>query len=243
MWLCGLLSRACFWGGTSVSLRPLLATWPHKMDAEAIISWSSLTKLATGIMCKALNTDSREKLVTLEPSKYFIAKMKTHIVHFFFYLLFTEHTWRVMLDFFFSFYCSWLYISRSIKMSPLSVKSQIIAISHSFHVFSILCIKGYEMLWPNIHCYLSYREFQLHGSHINNQEFPSFSINHMSAGINLPLPLLLGNRLRKCIIILGTSHVLGILLGMVSILLSAFIIRMFQPELNCILMILDYPFL
>lgn len=147
-----------------------------------------------------------------------------------------------MLDFF-PFYCSWLYISRSIKMSPLSVKSQIIAISHSFHVFSIPCIKGYEMLWPNSQCYLSYREFQSHGSHINSQEFPSFSINHMSAGINLPLPLSLVNGLQKSIVILGTSHVLGILLGMVSILLSAFIIRVFQPELTRILMILDYPFL
>lgn len=28
--------------GASFSLRPLQATWPHKMDAEAAVSWSSL---------------------------------------------------------------------------------------------------------------------------------------------------------------------------------------------------------
>lgn len=34
-------------GGTSGSSRILLATWPHTMDAEATISWSSLAQTST----------------------------------------------------------------------------------------------------------------------------------------------------------------------------------------------------
>ena len=34
-------------GEASVSSRPQQATWPHKMDAEAAILWSSLAKLST----------------------------------------------------------------------------------------------------------------------------------------------------------------------------------------------------
>lgn len=39
-------------GGPSVSPRPLQASWPHKMYAEAPITRSSLAKLLTGIIYK-----------------------------------------------------------------------------------------------------------------------------------------------------------------------------------------------
>lgn len=39
--LWGLLSRACAFMRASVSLRSLQAAWPQKMDAEAVIPWSS----------------------------------------------------------------------------------------------------------------------------------------------------------------------------------------------------------
>ena len=43
----GLLPEQVLEGGASVSSRPLQATWPHKMDVEAAISWSSLAKFST----------------------------------------------------------------------------------------------------------------------------------------------------------------------------------------------------
>lgn len=34
-------------GGASINSRPLQATWPHKMEAEAAILWSCLAKFST----------------------------------------------------------------------------------------------------------------------------------------------------------------------------------------------------
>lgn len=42
----GLLSRHALIGRASLSSRSLQAAWPHKMDADAAVSWSSLVKLS-----------------------------------------------------------------------------------------------------------------------------------------------------------------------------------------------------
>lgn len=52
--LCGLLPGACSLRGTSVVSRPQQATWPHKIDAAAAISWSSLAKLLTATLLELI---------------------------------------------------------------------------------------------------------------------------------------------------------------------------------------------